>query len=234
MSSKRPPRLVVVCDFDVTITNADTTDGILEECAYDDWWAIEALWKNDQITALECMEEQTICIREGQLTRIQSYLEGVAVGDHFVDFVKFCKDHQVDLLIESDGYDYAIEYVLKRQGIRSDQIRSNRLVKMMDESFRLEFPYFARGCAAGTGVCKCAIARTLTANRSISPPPLVVIGNDRTDQCVAGRADRVFARETRESGGNELALFCKERRLDCQGFTNFGTVIEGIEELLRG
>jgi 2-hydroxy-3-keto-5-methylthiopentenyl-1-phosphate phosphatase len=227
----REPRLVVLCDFDGTITPSDTTDGILSACAYEEWLEIEAKWKSEEISALECMEEQTICIRERQIARLDEYLRSIEIDPYFKDFVALCARRAVHLIVESDGYDYAIHSVLDRHNLGL-MTASNRLVRLADDSFRLEFPYLSRGCAATIGTCKCEVARQACVRKWGRPLPLVVIGNDRTDWCVATRADHVFSRDLDHNAKGELTRFCVDRPIEHQAFTSFETVINRLAELL--
>jgi 2-hydroxy-3-keto-5-methylthiopentenyl-1-phosphate phosphatase len=224
---------VVLCDFDGTITPSDTTDGILDACAYDEWREIEEKWKSGEITTQECMEEQTLCIREGQLGGLDEYLSSIEIDPYFREFAQFCSDHAVRLVVESDGYCYAIKSVLRKYDLDSLPVRSNRLVRLEDASCRLEFPHQSKGCAAIMGACKCKIARRECATKWGPPLPLIVIGNDRTDQCVANRADHVFARKCGDPVKEELVTFCSRKALAYDGFTDFKAVRNKMPELMK-
>jgi 2-hydroxy-3-keto-5-methylthiopentenyl-1-phosphate phosphatase len=55
----------IICDFDGTITEQDTTDRVLEALADPAWRKLEAQWVATEITASDCMRQQIALIRGG-------------------------------------------------------------------------------------------------------------------------------------------------------------------------
>ncbi len=79
-------------------------------------------------------------------------------------------------------------------------------------------PFSEPDCATRAATCKCTVARE---GRSPNAP-LLVIGDGRSDFCVAAQADFVFAR-------GKLLDFCRERGLPHAAVTNF---VEAREQLV--
>jgi 2-hydroxy-3-keto-5-methylthiopentenyl-1-phosphate phosphatase len=108
LKTMRTGRVIVLCDFDGTITPDDTTDGILATCAYPEWKEIEDQWEAHEISTQDCMEQQTLCIRARSRRKLLSYLERVNIDPLFPSFVEFCRENDLSLIVQSDGYDLAI------------------------------------------------------------------------------------------------------------------------------
>lgn len=200
----------VYCDFDGTITVLDTTDQVLSQRADPLWQEVEAAWTAGKITAAECMRQQ-ISLIDTDEAALDAVLDQCALRPGFLDFVAWCDDHNVPLTIVSDGVDRFITRILNRYNLGHLPVISNQLA-LEGEHFRLAQPHARPGCAAGSGVCKCAIV-----SEAQDEGLLVYIGDGRSDFCVSGRADILFARD-------RLADYASERK---QAFTPF----DGFDEI---
>lgn len=206
----------IYCDFDGTITILDTTDQVLSQRADPLWQEVEADWTAGRITAAECMRQQ-ISLIDTDEAELDAVLDQCVLRPGFIDFVAWCDDHNVPLTIVSDGVDRFITRILSRYDLGHLPVISNQLA-LEGEHFRLAQPHARAGCAAGSGVCKCAIV-----SESQGEGPLVYIGDGRSDFCVSGRADILFARD-------RLADYALERK---QAFTPFDSFNE-IRAVLAG
>lgn len=180
----------VYCDFDGTISTVDTTDHILEALADPRWRQLEADWVAGRLDAAACMREQ-IALIDGDDAALDARLAGVALDSGFEAFAAWCEANAVPLIIVSDGVDYFIRRVLARHGLGHLPIISNQLAGVAGAR-RLEQPHRRAGCAGGGGVCKCDVVNA--ADVASPPRPLVYVGDGRSDFCVSGRADVLFAK----------------------------------------
>ena len=176
----------IVCDFDGTISRQDTVDEVLEQLADPQWRVLERQWLANQITAATCMREQ-IALIDPDKTRLDAALDKVALDPGFARFLAWGESLGHDISIVSDGVDYFIDRILRRHGLGHVPIVANRLVR--GRKLRLYQPWSRAGCAAGSGVCKCA------ATRADGSEPLVFIGDGRSDFCLAAKADVLFAKD---------------------------------------
>ena len=199
----------IYCDFDGTITTEDTTDAVLRALAHPDWEELEADWIAGRLSAAECMRRQVALI-QGDDAAIEAVLNGIALREGFPPFVRWCEHHGIPLMVVSDGVDRFIRHVLDRHGMTRLPILANCL-QGNSGAWRLEQPWSSRTCAAGSGVCKCRIARTRLSE------PMVYIGDGRSDFCVAGEADLLFAR-------GALVGHCQGRGLAHLPFESFADV----------
>lgn len=181
----------IICDFDGTITQGDTTDLVLDALADPAWRAIEEDWLAGRLTAAACMSAQ-IALIGGCDADLDAVLDGVELDPGFIDFLSFCAARKAAISIVSDGVDRFIHRILERRGLArlSGVVFANRLAGRPGAR-RLEQPFAREGCAAGSGVCKCALAGAWSEPKW---PTTVYVGDGRSDFCVSARADLLFAK----------------------------------------
>lgn len=205
-------RVRIYCDFDGTITTEDTTDAVLRALADPHWERLETDWIEGRLTAAECMRRQ-IALIQGDLAAMHAVLDRIELREGFLQFGRWCDQRGIALVVVSDGVDRFIHHVLHRHGVAGLPVLSNRLVGEPG-GWRLEQPWNSMTCAAGSGVCKCRITRTAARDA------LVYIGDGRSDYCVAGEADLLFAR-------GSLVEHCRSSQLQFLPFESFAEV-QGI------
>ena len=206
----------IFCDFDGTIAKVDTTDLVLTRLADPAWEDLEERWTRGEITAAECMRGQVALIG-GDDDALNAVLDSVALADGFAEFVAWCQANAVPLTVVSDGVDHFIARILGRHGLEHLPVIANRLVGNAELGRRLEQPWSRAGCAAGSGVCKCQVA-VRSDDRANAPDDLMVfIGDGRSDFCVSGRADLLFARD-------KLAAYARSRAMPHHEFSDFHTI----------
>ncbi len=201
----------VFCDFDGTIAKVDTTDLVLTRLADPAWEDLEEQWKRGEITAAACMRDQVALIG-GNDAALDAVLDSVELVEGFADFVAWCQASAVPLTVVSDGVDYFIARILNRHGLGHLPVVANHMVGDAAAGRRLDQPWSRAGCAAGSGVCKCQIASADAADNL-----MVFIGDGRSDFCVSGRADLLFARD-------KLAAYARSRAMPHHEFSDFHTI----------
>lgn len=208
----------ILCDFDGTITQQDTTDRVLEALADPAWRDLEARWVAGEITASDCMRRQIALIRGGQ-GALDAVLDGAALDPGFRDFVAWAERRGLPVAVVSDGVDYFIARILARCGLGHLPVFANRLAGEAG-AWRLEQPWTRAGCAAGSGVCKCEVAGPWTRDC----PSTVYVGDGRSDFCVSGRADLLFAK-------GALADYARARGQAFLPFETFHDVTSALARL---
>jgi 2,3-diketo-5-methylthio-1-phosphopentane phosphatase len=176
----------VFVDFDGTIAPVDTTDLLLEHFAAPAWRQIEDDWKAGRIGSRECLVRQIDLVRATE-TEMDAFVAGIDIDLGFAGFVRLCERQGHSVTIVSDGLDRTIAAVLARCGLELP-FHANRLEKRGSDRWRLRFPHARSDCRTLSGNCKCQFTEG-------EPRRLrVVIGDGRSDFCVAGRADLVLAK----------------------------------------
>ncbi|MDR1241748.1 MAG: MtnX-like HAD-IB family phosphatase [Deltaproteobacteria bacterium] len=204
----------IICDFDGTITPLDITDAILRKFAPPEWEEVEERWLRGEITARQCMEQQVAMIQT-PVRGLNAFLDSMELAGGFREFVRFCRKRGLSMLIVSDGMGYAIKRVLSAHGLFDLPVIANRLLCSDSRGYALEFPYGNTWCPAG--VCKCSVAAS-TASR------ILLIGDGRSDCCLAGSAAFVLAKE-----GKELARHCATHGYPHRTFGDFYDIRAELE-----
>lgn len=176
----------VFVDFDGTIVPCDATDFLFEQFADPSWRDVESEWQAGNIGSRECMTRQVSLLRASP-KRLAEAISELKVDAGFATFVRECRRNGVGMTIVSDGFDFAIEHVLRNAGL-SVPFYANHLESIGGDRWRVTFPSARSDCRALAGNCKCAF----TEPHSTSVK--VVVGDGRSDFCIAGQVDLVFAK----------------------------------------
>jgi 2,3-diketo-5-methylthio-1-phosphopentane phosphatase len=196
----------VLLDFDGTISQVDTTDVLLERFAAPAWHEIEEDWKAGRIGSRECMVRQIDLVRATP-AEMDAFIRTVEIDPGFRGFAQRFRQLGHALVVVSDGLDRTIRTVLDRADIDIPYF-ANHLQWLGGDRWRLAFPHASGTCATLAGNCKCGFAeggpRLLT----------IMVGDGRSDFCVAGRADLVLAK-------GSLLEHCRAHDLPHCGFDTF-------------
>ncbi len=200
----------ILVDFDGTIARDDTTDLLLERFATPEWHGIEAEWVAGRIGSRECMARQIDLVRATRVD-FDDFVAGIEIDRHFRAFVRLCEKLGLKVSVVSDGLDSVIHAVLRQAGLGGLPVFANRLSFAGGDRWSLSAPYASDSCMSLSGTCKCAVAARRDTGLTL------VIGDGRSDHCVAEDADFVFAK----SG---LIAHCQRKRLPYQPFRDFADV----------
>ncbi len=177
----------VLVDFDGTIVPGDVTDHIMQSFADKRWLALETEWQSGRMNSRDCMSAQVDLIRASRADIFRAVNER-PIDPHFTEFVQLCRARGIPVSVVSDGFDLAIQATFERYGLDLP-FYANHLKWLGSNRWRLEFPNRNAECMTGSGNCKCRQA-------AVSPLRTVVIGDGRSDFCVAARADFVLSKSS--------------------------------------
>lgn len=200
---------IVVLDFDGTITLEDSVDVLLERHADARWQEAEHEWQSGRIGSRACLERQVECLRAAP-EALDATIDGLAVDGSVHDVVAICAARGFRLLIASDGFDRVVSRTLSRIGAPIPFI-ANALVHVGNGRWSLRPATPTDACRTGAANCKCRVATHHT----------VLIGDGRSDFCVAHRADLVLAK-------GRLATYCERERLP---WVDIGSLADAAEFL---
>lgn len=208
--------MLFVIDFDGTLAVDDTVDRLLEHYADPSWASLEADWLAGRITALECMGAQIGLVNADQVT-LERFFRGIELDPHFPAFWDHVRPY-AQVAVVSDGLDHAIHTALRGAGLDLP-VFANTLHFVGRDRLELSFPLRQTDCAGGNGVCKCAVARDLA---KASGGPVVLIGDGKSDACLAARADIVFAKSS-------LLRHCQEQAIPHTPFEDFSDILRIVQ-----
>lgn len=206
MSITRRLQAHVLVDFDGTIATIDTTDLLLERFADPRWHAVEEDWKAGRIGSRECMVRQIDLVRATE-RQLEEFVDDIEIDPGFPGFVELCLSRGHRVSVVSDGLDFTVGRTLRKAGLELPYF-ANRLERVGSGRWRLGFPHARSDCRALSGNCKCQFAE------AASGKVRIMVGDGRSDFCVAGRADLVLAKAA-------LERHCRANALPHVAFATF-------------
>lgn len=208
----------ILCDFDGTISLDDTTDYLLESFALDGWEEIEQQWEQGLIGSKQCMQQQ-IALLHMSKDELYQCLDKIEIDPSFLEFVQLTAQHSIPLTIVSDGMDLVIKYILAKHNLGHLPIIANHLVQEDEKKWRLEFPNTSPQCKSASGTCKCKVSQQHEKEH------IILIGDGRSDFCLAESADYVFAKKS-------LRQHCRDLKILHTPFNKFSEIQQPLEKLL--
>ncbi len=206
--------MLFILDFDGTIAPRDTVDALLERFALPEWEAIEQHWVRGEIDSRQCMSAQIALVR-GDEASLLEFLHGVGIDPTFAEFIEYARTI-ARVAVVSDGLDYPIRHALRT--IEPPLPIYSNCLGFRPGGLELSFPHSAPDCKVGSGVCKCSVARSLNDGAGSR---IILVGDGRSDLCLARNADYVFAR-------GSLLRFCQEENIRHSPFESFRDVLEVV------
>lgn len=147
-------------------------------------------------------------------------LDQIEIDTGFIKLVRLLERQKVNLSVVSDGLDLVIQYILEKNQLDHLPIIANHLDHLTANHWQLSFPYSDNVCSSQSGTCKCKIAKL---NRQ---EKIILIGDGRSDFCLAERADYVFAKKS-------LIEHCTSKKIHHHPFDEFSQIIEPLFALLN-
>jgi HAD superfamily phosphoserine phosphatase-like hydrolase len=205
----------VYVDFDGTIAPDEPTDALFDRFADPAWREIESEWQQGIRSSRDCMSRQIELLRATPQD-LDAFLSEVKIDPDFGEFVDLCYRSNMRVVVISDGLDRVVGSALRGAGI-SLPYYANRLKWLGGDRWKLEFPYARRECDFEMGNCKCSHRRAVPGSFDI------LVGDGRSDFCIAQRCELVLAKGT-------LASECRKSGINHQAIRNFADAVDVIAE----
>ena len=111
----KKPEIKIFCDFDGTISVEDIGNLFYRHFG-DSQICDDAVlkWREGKISSIECLSTECRTIKNLTLEKAYEFIDQQKIDETFVDFARFCKERNLDLIIVSDGLDIYIDRILKR------------------------------------------------------------------------------------------------------------------------
>ena len=203
---------IIVCDFDGTITAQDTLYKFFKTYAQKNWLKIEQMWVEGVIGSMECLKREFELVDNLNKKLIDNYLDNVEIDPYFKKFNEQRIEKNIDLIIVSDGVDYFINRIFKKNNIKDIKVISNH-GEFIDNKFKLSFPNQNPKCKNKSGTCKCAVIKELKKEYKV-----IYIGDGHSDFCAADKADILYAK-------SHLAEYCKANKIQYREFKDFKDIV---------
>jgi len=210
----------IFLDFDGTITKNDVGEEIFRKFLDEDIVKkiVEDLLSN-KISSRECWE--SLCKSASRIKRSEfdEFIVSQEVESSLHRFVDYCEKNRYPLFILSDGFDYYIEKILKRENLNHLKVYSNKLILNEEGGLIPSFPYYNADCRSSSN-CK----RNHIIENSGEFDYIIFIGDGNSDIDAIQYVDFIFAKD-------DLLKFCEVQRITYFPFKDFDDVIVRLNEL---
>lgn len=222
MMSKSERTYKIFVDFDGTITRQDVGEHMfLKFGDADEARDIADRWIRKEINSIDASRQLCGTVTDFDPGLFEEFLDTMEVEESFIEFVKFCETHNIDMYILSDGLDYYIDKLLSREKLDHLKVYSNKLTFDNEGNLVPKFPYTDEECKLCAN-CK----RNHILNHSSDEDITLYVGDGFSDTCPAQHVDFIFAKKS-------LLKYCEENRISYYPFNNFNDVMARMEGLLK-
>ncbi len=214
--------LKIFVDFDGTITLEDVGEAIFQK--FGEANKVNQIIENllsDKISSRQCWDELCECSNVINKDDLNNSIDMIEIDPTFKSFVKFCSENEIEMIVLSDGFDYYINRLFDKAGLKGIKYYSNKLFVGQKGKLRAEYPYFDFNSPTSAN-CK----RNHIINHSSDDDYTIYIGDGNSDKDAAQYCDFIFAK-------NGLARFCSMERISFFPFQNFVDVKNKVAELMN-
>jgi 2-hydroxy-3-keto-5-methylthiopentenyl-1-phosphate phosphatase len=216
----KKPRMLVLCDFDGTVSTVDMGNEILNRFTDKGWEEIDRAYCAGEIGS-RAAYTQVASLFTGSRAQMLEFVSSREMMDpHFLEFYRFCQSKGVDLKIVSDGLDFYIDAILKNNNLEDIEFFSNVTVFHDGNKLSIEFPRMNDECEK-CGTCKKGVLRDHRSDYD----RVIYVGNGYSDVCPAKDADLVFAKEV-------LYETCRQDGTACVHYENFQDILDYLDKAL--
>lgn len=213
-------KIKVFVDFDGTISSIDIGREIF--LSFGDKEKAEEIISNLQkgvISSRQCWEGLIANVQFVDEDDLKKLIDSIPIDNSFSDFIEFCKSKNIEVFILSDGFDYYIDRVLKRENLNWIPFYSNTL-KIEKNKLVAKFPYYNPDFFSSSN----PKMRHIIDNSS-DDDFTIYIGDGNSDKEAAQYCDLIFAKDG-------LLKFCEMNRISFFPYKNFNDVSETINRFL--
>ncbi len=212
-SSKPGSKILILCDFDGTVSTKDTVNRLISEHTADpEWRRYSDLYVKGEIGSKQVYEAVGPMMKMTRADLDKFVLEHAALDPAFPTFLKWTRDRGIDVKIVSDGFDATIETLFRNHDVQGLEIFANSLVMGAEGKVKLGSPHADPECGK-CGTCKLRILRDHREHYD----RILMVGDGTSDHHAAEAADSVAAL-------GDLFLYCVQNGIPA-------TRVEGFHEL---
>lgn len=202
--------MVLVLDFDGTITTRDVGDAVCQRFAPAAWREIDQRWVRHEISLPEAQRAMWALVRARREEALAFVLAKVELRPGLDELLDAAADRGAAVWLASGGFDFYIDALLGERRRRFERVYCNE-ARFEGDRISVHFPNQALECPR-CAVCKgrvCDLAREGGAR-------VLFAGDGHSDRCIVGRADAVAAVR-----GSTLALHLAEHGAPHREFERF-------------
>jgi 2-hydroxy-3-keto-5-methylthiopentenyl-1-phosphate phosphatase len=186
--------LLVVLDYDGTVTDREYNVLALQRLTGDAWRLLDEAVVRGELSHAECFTRQVGLIDASRDEIVAASLDGARSAPGFAEFLETLVGRGARVAVVSAGYREAIEELWRREGLPPVELAATTIVPRDGPDgppWTLRFdPRFGDCPTCGPGGCKAGALRRLRR----AGDAVAVFGDGVSDLCLAREADIVFAR----------------------------------------
>jgi len=181
-------KIAILTDFDGTVTTEDVSMRIYEKFASAPCPCLNQMWAEGTASTMQELEG---CFATITATReqMEEEIEQIKLDPGFSRLIALCREESIPLSILSDGLDWYIQLLLKKNGVGEIPVYANQIAFTPD-GFRFSYPWFDPQNPM-RGIWKPTLIHKFQAEGY----RVVFIGDGLTDTDAARAADVLFAKE---------------------------------------
>ncbi len=209
--------MIIQCDFDGTIIRNSLSVLLRETFAQGDWQRIDSDYLHGHLTVEQSNKLQFALIKEPK-ERLQEFVrQHIELRPGFVEFVRYCQESDIPIVIVSSGLDFYIKPVLAQIGMRDLELHCGQ-TSFGKDGIIVSY-YDPEGNIINKGFKRKHLSSLKKRDNNV-----VYIGDGLSDLEAARQADYVFAT------GHLSKLLSLESAL-CYPFSNFQDVLHRVKLL---
>jgi 2-hydroxy-3-keto-5-methylthiopentenyl-1-phosphate phosphatase len=214
-------RLLVLLDYDGTVTAHECNDLVLQNLTGDAWREPEAALHQGLIGHAECFSRQVALVNVPREQYIGQLVRAAELAPGFGAFLRTLHASGARTAVVSAGFREAIEAVWRRNSLPEVRLFASELAGER-QPYRLVLDPALGDCpVCGPGACKGALARALRQPGDV----LAVFGDAHSDLCMAREADVIFARGI-------LADLCQRENLPFRSLSDYRDALAELRQEL--
>jgi 2,3-diketo-5-methylthio-1-phosphopentane phosphatase len=206
-------KVVMLCDFDGTITTTNTMDFLYATFATCGMKYVEE-WEAGKLST---MEEERLSFNHLHASReeMEQALDANMILDPDTGgLVDYCRAQGYGFVVLSEGQTWYIHHLLAKHKLAVDKVYGSEISFNLDGSFTMEYPYFdARFPMRGTAKA------TIIENYKKAGYFTVFIGDGKSDTDAVRAADKVYAK-------GHLLEYCLTHQISVEGFKDFKGLLQ--------
>ena len=214
-------RLLVLLDYDGTITTHECNEIVLQRFTGDSWRAHEEALHRGRIGHAECLRRQIALLQEPRSTIIEAMVSAAELAPGLAETLATLSAGGARVAVVSAGFREVIERVWQRERLSQAAILASELGT--SRPYRITYnPALGTCPTCGPAACKGAVARTLRS----AGDTVAVFGDGHADLCLAREADLVFAR-------GALATLCASQNITYHPLGDFRDALATVDATLQ-
>ena len=209
--------LVLLSDFDGTITNLDTAFFLLDKFVEEDWRIFNVQYRKGKITLEECIQKQYSMFAVPKHLMLKELEKAVSFRSNFNKLIDYCRIQNIPFIIVSAGLDFVINHFLKQKGLANSIKVHSVKTTITENGIELAFPKLLDRESTN-------FKDDLVINYKKQGHRVIYIGDGPSDYQAIKQADYRFSIKN-----SRLAELCRKNRIAHQEIDDFQEVIDALK-----